>query len=121
MSEIEREDEREAELEERKRILQQRQARLSAIAQHPEWPEVVAEAERYVAFQRRKVEDLIWSGDTLPHAEIAYIRGLCDGYMAFVLTPGNAEEKLRKALEDAVEEERHRAALRAAEEELHYA
>ena len=119
--ELEEEQRREEAVEERKRILQARQRRLSAIAEHPDWPEVVAEAERYVALQRGKVTDLALSEAALDQRSLDYIRGLCDGYMAFVKTPGNALKALMDALEEAVADEEHRRALRIAEEELHYA
>lgn len=119
--EREEEERREAAIEERKRVLQQRQARLSAIAQHPDWPEVIAEAQRYVELQKRLIQDEVFGGGEIDQRRIDYLRGLCDGYMAFVKTPGNAERALNEALADAADEERHRKALEAAEAEMHYA
>lgn len=120
MSEHEDERDLEAEAEERRRQIRLRAARLAAIAEHPEWPEVVAEAERYASVVRRRVTDAVWAGDTLSEAEIAYARGQVDGYLAFVQTPGNAAKKLAEMLEAEAEDERQAEILRLAESEMLY-
>jgi hypothetical protein len=85
--------------EETQRILAGRQAALTSISQHPNWPELVAEAGR----KRERIEKIVLAkslGGVAPvdPIEIAYLKGFVHGVEWFTSVPEVAEAALERFL-----------------------
>ena len=84
---------------EQQEILRARQARLTALYEHPSWSEMEAEVERKIT----RLEKLILArslGTGLPELEQAQLRGMIAALRWLVLVPQSAERSLAKFLHD---------------------
>lgn len=84
---------------EQEETLRARQARLTALSEHPSWPEMEAEVDRKIARIEKQV--LARSlGTGLSELEQAQMRGMIAALRWFVLVPKNAERSLGKFLKE---------------------
>ena len=86
---------------ETQRVLISRQAALTALTQHPSWPELEAEVGR----KRQRIEKLVLakalgSKEAVDPVEIAYLRGFVHGMDWFARVPPSAEATLERFLRD---------------------
>ena len=81
------------------RILASRQAALTAVSQHPSWPELVAEVGR----KRARIEKVVLaktlgSPKAVDPIEMGYLRGFVQGMEWFAAVPEQAEASLERFL-----------------------
>jgi hypothetical protein len=84
---------------EQEELLRARQARLTALAEHPSWAEMEAEVERKIA-RVEKIASARMMGTGLSELEQAQIRGMVAALRWIVLVPKSAERSLAKFLHD---------------------
>jgi hypothetical protein len=86
---------------EAERVLAQRQANLTALTQHPSWPELQAEVGRKRARIEKTVTVKVFGGrEPVDPIEMAFWRGFVEGMEWFAGVPEVAEARFERYLRD---------------------
>jgi len=86
--------------DETKRVLAQRQAAFTALAQHPSWPEFEQEVGRKIGrLEKVVLARVLNSQSEFSQREIDYLRGFVNGMRWLVAVPAGAESRLENYLQ----------------------